>query len=59
MKLTAYFEGVVAELRKVSWPSVPTVARNFAAVVIGLGLATALIAGFDYVFIKLLGLIIK
>ncbi len=59
MKLIAYFQGVLAELRKVSWPTVPTVLRNFFAVVVGVGLATLLIGGFDYTFIRVLGLIIK
>ena len=59
MKLVSYTQSIIAELRKVSWPSVKTVGRYFLSVVIGVGLATAVIAGFDYVFIHALGLIIK
>jgi preprotein translocase SecE subunit len=59
MKLLAYFQGVYAELRKVTWPTVPQVLRNLLAVVVGVGLATLVIGGFDYLFIRLLGLIIK
>jgi preprotein translocase SecE subunit len=59
MKLLAYFQGVYAELLKVSWPTVPQVLRNLAAVVIGIGIAILVIGGFDYIFFKLLGLIIK
>lgn len=59
MNLVGYFRDVAAELRKVSWPTVPVVVRNFLAVVIGLALATLLIGGFDLIFLKLLGFIIK
>jgi len=59
MKLTTYFQGVIAELKKVTWPTPATVGRYFASVVIGLALASAVIAGFDFIFIKGLGLIIK
>jgi len=59
MKLVTYFQGVYAELRKVTWPTVPMVIRNLLAVVVGLALATLVIGGFDYVFLKLLSLIIK
>lgn len=59
MNLASYFQGVYAELRKVTWPTVPQVFRNLLAVVIGIGLGTLVIGGFDYLFLKLLGLIIK
>lgn len=59
MKLLDYFQGVFAELRKVTWPTIPQVLRNLLAVVLGIGLATLMIGGFDFVFLKLLGLIIK
>ncbi|HSI20541.1 MAG TPA: preprotein translocase subunit SecE [Verrucomicrobiae bacterium] len=59
MKLISYFEGVISELRKVSWPTVPVVLKNFFAVVVGVGLATVLVGAFDFAFIKFLGLIIK
>jgi preprotein translocase SecE subunit len=59
MKLTAYFQGVVTELRKVSWPTLPTVGKYFLSVVVGIALATAVIAAFDFIFIRGLGLIIN
>lgn len=59
MKLLAYFQGVWAELRKVTWPTVPVILRSFLAVVIGVGLATVLVGAFDFAFLRLLGLIIN
>jgi preprotein translocase SecE subunit len=58
MGITTYFQGVAAEVRKVSWPTFPTALRNFLAVVVGVALATALVAVLDIAFIKLLGVII-
>lgn len=57
--LTNYFQGVVAEMRKVVWPTLPTVVRYFSSVVVGVALATVFIGAIDYVFIHSLGLIIK
>lgn len=59
MNLAGYFQGVYAELRKVTWPTMPQVLRNLLAVVIGIALATLVVGGFDFIFLKLLGLIIK
>ncbi len=59
MKLISYLEGVLSELRKVSWPTVPVVLKNFLAVIVGVALATILVGIFDFAFIKFLGLIIK
>lgn len=59
MKPGAYIQGVVTELRKVNWPTLPQVVRYFLSVVIGVALATVLIFGLDYVFIHALRLIIK
>jgi|GEM_PF-6386642 len=59
MKPAQYFQGVLTELKKVSWPTPATVGKYFFSVVIGLALASALIAAFDFIFIKGLGLIIK
>lgn len=59
MKPLAYLQGVATELRKVQWPTFPTLVRHFVAVVVGIALATAVVGGMDYLFIKLLGLLIK
>ena len=58
-RIAAYFQGVTAELRKVTWPTFPTLARYFLSVVVGLALATAFIWAVDYVFVHLLTLIIN
>jgi len=57
--LTSYFQGVVAEMRKVVWPTGPVLLRYFLSVVIGLALATAFIWAVDYMFVHLLTLIIN
>jgi preprotein translocase SecE subunit len=59
MNLVSYFQGVAAELRKVNWPTFPVLIRNFFSVIIGILFATVVVGAFDYVFIKLLGYIIK
>lgn len=59
MKLITYFQGVLNELSKVNWPTLPTVGKYFISVVIGVALATLVIAAFDYIFIQGLGLILK
>jgi preprotein translocase SecE subunit len=59
MNLVAYFQGVVTELRKVTWPSLPTVGKYFLSVVLGIALATAVIAAFDFVFLRGLALILS
>ena len=57
--LVSYFQGVLTELRKVSWPSTPQLLQYFLSVVLGLLIATVFIGAIDYVFIHALGLIIK
>jgi len=59
MKPAVYLQGVISELKKVNWPTAATVGKYFLSVVIGLALAAAVIAAFDFIFIKGLGLIIK
>lgn len=59
MKPVAYFQGVLTELRRVTWPTVPVVVRNVLAVGVGVAVATVLIGTLDYLFLKLLGLIIN
>jgi preprotein translocase SecE subunit len=56
--ITSYFQGVAAELRKVTWPTFPTVARHFVSVVVGVAFATALVGVFDFLFLKLLGIVL-
>lgn len=56
---SSYLAGVISELRKVVWPSLPTLGRYFLSVVVGLALATALVGAVDYVFIQGLTHIIK
>jgi preprotein translocase SecE subunit len=57
--LASYFRGVVAEVRKVTWPSVGTLFRYFFSVVVGVALGITLIWALDYLFISILHLIIK
>jgi preprotein translocase subunit SecE len=57
--LSIYLVGVVTELRKVVWPTLPTLATYFVSVVVGLALATTLVGAVDYLFIKGLTHIIK
>ena len=59
MNIAAYFQGVIAELRKVTWPTVPTIVTYFLSVAIGISIATALVWAMDYSFIKLLSLLFK
>lgn len=59
MNLVNYFQGVATELRKVTWPTVPTVVRHFLSVIVGVAFATLLVGGFDYLFLKLLSFILK
>ncbi len=60
MKAVSYLQGVVTEMRKVSWPSWQTVLKYFLAVVIGVALATVMVWALDYVFIHVfLSAIIK
>jgi len=57
--LGGYFRGVVAEVRKVTWPNAGTLFRYFFSVVVGVGLAIAFIWAIDYLFITILHFIIK
>ena len=58
--ISDYFAGVIAELKKVVWPSFSQMVKYFLAVVLGLILATAFVGGVDFFFITyLLPLIIK
>lgn len=59
MKPLGYFQGVATELRKVTWPTFPVLLRYFLSVLIGVILASAVVGGLDFIFIKLLGLLIK
>jgi preprotein translocase SecE subunit len=58
MKVVSYFQDVFAELRKVVWPTSNRVFFNVLAVLIGVAVAIVVIGAFDYVFLKLLGLIV-
>lgn len=57
--IATYFRGVQAELRKVVWPTVPTLVQHTLSVIIGIALLTAFVAAVDYVFIKALAYIIN
>ena len=59
MKFLNYFQGVWVELRKVSWPTMPVLVQNLLSVLLGVAFATVLVGAFDFIFLKLLGLIIK
>lgn len=59
MKVASYLQGVATELRKVQWPTFATVAKYFAAVVIGVTIAAVVIFGLDTLFIRGLALIIN
>ncbi|CAN5175817.1 hypothetical protein BH11PAT4_BH11PAT4_3070 [soil metagenome] len=59
MKPIAYIQGVIAELRKVTWPSFATVMKYFFSVVIGVSVGALIIFAMDTIFIKALGLIIN
>ena len=57
--IVSYFQSVAAELRKVTWPTLPTMGRYFLSVVLGLALATGFIWVVDYAFVHLLSLIVN
>ncbi len=57
--LVSYVQGTLAELRKVSWPTMPVVVTYFFSVVIGVGVAAAAIFAMDYVFIQAVTFIIS
>ncbi len=57
--IIAYFQGVVVEARKVTWPTLPTVLQHFVSVVVGMALFTAFVGAIDYLFIKAVALLIK
>ncbi len=57
--VTDYFKGAWLELRRVTWPNWQVVLRNTVSVVIGIGIATLVIALVDYAFIHALGFFIN
>lgn len=59
MKLRAYFQGILTELRKVQWPTVPVMFQHFFSVIIGVALATVIIWGMDFLFLRALSFIIS
>ncbi len=50
--VSSYFKGVYGELRKVVWPSAPTLLTYLVSVVVGIALATAVIGIVDYLVIQ-------
>ena len=55
-KTIQFFKEVIAELKKVTWPTRKQ-ALYYTAIVIGLALVVALlIGGFDYIFMKIMEL---
>lgn len=52
--LSAYLRGVSFEVQKVTWPTWPVILRYFISLVVGIALATILVGGLDYVFLKAL-----
>ena len=55
----SYLQSVFTELKKVSWPTFPTLVKYFFSVIIGVALATAVIGGLNFIFVRGLALIIK
>jgi preprotein translocase SecE subunit len=53
-----YFRGVISELRRVTWPTPMAMLRNLVSVVLGIGLATLLVALVDFLLFKALGFFI-
>jgi preprotein translocase SecE subunit len=45
--ITEFSRGVVTEVKRVQWPTLPTVAKYFIAVVVGVALATLFIGLVD------------
>ncbi|MCC2632102.1 MAG: SecE/Sec61-gamma subunit of protein translocation complex [Patescibacteria group bacterium] len=56
--LTSYFKGVQVELRKVAWPTFPTLVQHFLSVLFGVAFFTAFVGVVDYLFIHALALLI-
>lgn len=54
-----YLQSVFTEMKKVSWPTFPTLVKYFFSVVIGVALATVVIGALDLVFVRSLSLIIN
>lgn len=53
-----YFRDVIAELKRVSWPT-QTQAIIYTALVIGISVIVALLlSGFDYIFTNILELVV-
>ena len=57
--LAAYFKGVQTELKKVTWPTFPTLANHFVSVVVGITLATIFVGLVDYAFVHAVAYVIK
>lgn len=57
-KLTTYIREAIYELRKVTWPT-KTQTLNYSLVVIGIAVGTAIFfAILDYIFTRLLGVLV-
>ena len=56
---TDYLQGVQAEMRKVVWPTLPTLGQHLISVVLGMAVFGAFVGGVDYVFIHVLAFLIK
>jgi preprotein translocase SecE subunit len=57
--ISSYFQGVAVEVRKVVWPSFPSLVRYLVSVVLGIALATVFIGAVDYIFYHLLSFFIS
>ena len=52
-----YFREVVAELKKVAWPTRAEIINSSIVVIIGLVVMAAIIFGFDYVSVRVVDFI--
>lgn len=55
----AFFDEVVSELRKVTWPSRQDVVRSTTVVLVCILIASFIIAGFDLLWGKVIGYLLK
>jgi preprotein translocase subunit SecE len=53
-----YFLAAIGELRKVTWPSMPDTRRMTLIVCVVVGIFAVILAIFDFVWAKMLGLLI-
>jgi len=58
-KITPFFEEVVAEIKKVTWPGRPDVVRSTTVVVVCILIASLLLAAFDLIWGKMIGALLK